>query len=379
MQESGAASQVIDAIRMCDNALNLREDPALVEGNSTLRENLERLESAHSYSWLGYQANVYYSGFQPPPPGEHFSSEWGFQPAIMNPTSSNWQEYSREDVERAALEGIDPGFRGAFKTASDRATAAFEEANSLLLTVCGVLLERNPSPTLERIRNEIESNGGGSSEYALTRAWGPQGRVGSRDSLAISQGIRVPPHKTLAAEQASRLSRFLALEALAKSGREVIRFMEINEMVKGEAASMAVRVFIGHGQAPVWRELKDFIQDRLQLPWEEFNRESAAGIPTAVRLQELLDSSSFALLIMTAEDEHSDKSLHARENVLHEAGLFQGRLGFAKAIVLLEDGCEEFSNIHGLGQIRFPVDDIAACFEEVRRVLEREGALPASA
>jgi hypothetical protein len=35
----------------------------------------------------------------------------------------------------------------------------------------------------------------------------------------------------------------------------------------------------------------------------------------------------------------------------HEVGLFQGRLGFEKAIVLLEDGCEEFSNIKGLVQM----------------------------
>ena len=57
---------------------------------------------------------------------------------------------------------------------------------------------------------------------------------------------------------------------------------------------------------------------------------------------------------MTAEDEQPDGTLRARENVIHEAGLFQGRLGFEKAIILLEEGCEEFSNIEGLGQIRFP-------------------------
>lgn len=62
-------------------------------------------------------------------------------------------------------------------------------------------------------------------------------------------------------------------------------------------------------------------------------------------------------------------------NVVHEAGLFQGRLGFTKAIVLLEEGCEEFSNIQGLGQIRFPKGNIAPAFEEIRRVLEREGLI----
>jgi predicted nucleotide-binding protein len=69
----------------------------------------------------------------------------------------------------------------------------------------------------------------------------------------------------------------------------------------------------------------------------------------------------------------ADGSLQARMNVIHEAGLFQGRLGFSRAIVMLEEGCEEFSNVAGLGQIRFPRGNIAAAFEDVRRVLEREG------
>jgi predicted nucleotide-binding protein len=79
--------------------------------------------------------------------------------------------------------------------------------------------------------------------------------------------------------------------------------------------------------------------------------------------------------VATAEDEAADGTVHARQNVIHEIGLFQGRLGFARAIILLEEGCEEFSNIHGLGQIRFPRGNIAACFEDVRKVLERESIL----
>jgi predicted nucleotide-binding protein len=72
-----------------------------------------------------------------------------------------------------------------------------------------------------------------------------------------------------------------------------------------------------------------------------------------------------------------DGEVQARLNVVHEAGLFQGRLGFTKAIILIEDGCKEFSNIQGLGQIRFPKNNVAAAFEEIRRVLEREGLIDA--
>lgn len=131
-------------------------------------------------------------------------------------------------------------------------------------------------------------------------------------------------------------------------------------------------VFIGHGRSDIWRALKDFLKDRLGLGVEEFNSVPVAGTATAARLNEMLQHASFAFIIMTAEDEQPDGKKRARENVVHEVGLFQGRLGFERAIVLLEEGCGEFSNIHGLGQIRFPKGNIGAAFEEIRRVLERE-------
>lgn len=138
---------------------------------------------------------------------------------------------------------------------------------------------------------------------------------------------------------------------------------------------IGTNVFIGHGRSLLWKELKDFIQERLHLPWDEFNRIPVAGITNIARLSEMLDSAIIALLVMTAEDEQSDGNKRARMNVIHEAGLFQGRLGFTRAIVLLEEGCEEFSNIQGLGQIRFPKGNIKASFEEIRQVLEREGVI----
>lgn len=165
-----------------------------------------------------------------------------------------------------------------------------------------------------------------------------------------------------------------ALPAMLKRLAQLEQLISSLNSVTETALSPAhgKKVFVGHGRSPVWRELKDFLFDRLGLPWDEFNRESVAGISTTERLNQMLDASSFAFLIMTAEDEHADATLHARENVIHEIGLFQGKLGFRRAIVLLEDGCQPFSNIHGLTYISFPRDRISASFEELRRVLERE-------
>jgi hypothetical protein len=62
----------------------------------------------------------------------------------------------------------------------------------------------------------------------------------------------------------------------------------------------------------LWRELKDFIVDRLELPWDEFNREAVAGYSTTARLQAMMQQAGFALLVMTADVERADATLHAR-------------------------------------------------------------------
>ena len=137
------------------------------------------------------------------------------------------------------------------------------------------------------------------------------------------------------------------------------------------------KVFIGHGRSHLWLHLQNFLQARLHLTVDEFNVEPTAGITTKERLEEMLDEAAFAFLVMTAEDEQPDGTKRARENVIHEVGLFQGRLGFRKAIVMLENDCNEFSNIAGVGEIRFNKGDIQSKFEEIRRTLEREKIIKA--
>ncbi|MGE3404568.1 MAG: TIR domain-containing protein [Vicinamibacterales bacterium] len=193
------------------------------------------------------------------------------------------------------------------------------------------------------------------------------------DSTAMTQGLWTPPHIVVLAEVFGLRQPFDAVEKLAHVAKRAASHLRRVERQRAREERTGTNVFIGHGRSTAWRELKDFIQDRLRLPWDEFNRVPVAGVTNINRLGEMLDAAAIAFLVMTAEDEQADGKVRARENVVHEAGLFQGRLGFTRAIIVLEDGCQEFSNIHGLGQIRFPKARISAAFEEIRQVLEREG------
>ena len=125
-------------------------------------------------------------------------------------------------------------------------------------------------------------------------------------------------------------------------------------------------VLIRRGRLPIWRELKDFIEDWLRRPVDESNRLPMAGVPKIARLAEMTDTAAIALLVMTGEDEQPVGQLRGRMNVVHESGLFQGSLGFARGVALFDDDCEEFSNIAGLGQIRFPRGSTRDALEAIR-------------
>lgn len=355
--------------------LKRARDESLVKPLESLDEACDTAARAWSGSNIGYHATVYFTGLAPKPAGIQFSPEWGLmdrwpthQPApgwvIMDNQTVVSELLARANIsDLTKIEHTMTELRESLVTLKEQAVSMLSAS---LAHQKDTFLSRQLQ-LIERLKVAMP----GTIAVSLL----PKGQVWSRDSTAMSQGLAVAPHQTLRAICLSETVTKNGLEALERAVFLSATHLQRMTPMDDSKNTQKTNIVISHGHSPAWRDLKDFISDRLRLPYDEFNRVPVAGIPNSIRLTQMLDAAGIAFIILTGEDEQADGSVRARMNVIHEAGLFQGRLGFSKGIVLLEEGCGEFSNIEGLGQIRFPKGNIKAVFEDIRAVLEREKIL----
>ncbi len=335
----------------------------------------KEISKSFSGSWLGYHSRVYYRDFNTPPAGAVFSPEWGLMDVFSMGSVGDWVKYQHDYViDYIHHESNNIELAGFIKE-SNKVNAIFDVCKSDALSIIHAnrdmlgddkfltdLIEK-----IEKINVTFESQ--------FISFYRPHGQLMSRDMNALTNGVQTPPHIKVLCKAMSIKSPYTSCEELKVNLIRLANHIKNKEKRAVIEDRIGVNIFIGHGRSHMWRELKDFVQDKLRLPYDEFNRVPVAGVTNITRLAQMLDQACIAFLIMTAEDELTDGNKQARMNVIHEVGLFQGRLGFERAIVLLEDGCEEFTNINGLGQIRFPKGNISAVFQDIREVLERENIL----
>ncbi len=144
-----------------------------------------------------------------------------------------------------------------------------------------------------------------------------------------------------------------------------IRTKEENIM----AEDRPFRVFISHGRSPDWREVQSFIEKDLNISTLELAQEPNKGRTVLQKLSDEAQKCSFAIVVMTGDDEVGSGPPRARENVMHEIGFFQGKYGLENVCLLHEEGTSIPSNIHGLVYIPFPKGLIIASFGVLGREL----------
>lgn len=150
----------------------------------------------------------------------------------------------------------------------------------------------------------------------------------------------------------------------------------IRSVILGRERTLPQKVFIGHGRDCDWITLRDMLTD-WELTIEEFNEEPVAGISISQRLKVMLEQSRFAFLLLTGEDKDNKGRLQARMNVIHEIGLFQGRLGAEYAAVLHRKDSRLFSNLDGINRLDYEPGKLSGLRDEIRRLLIARGVMPA--
>jgi hypothetical protein len=184
-------------------------------------------------------------------------------------------------------------------------------------------------------------------------------------------------------------ARHTTVTATAPTREEVLRLLNVFDRRVDESRLPPVPsppppppppppvIFIGHGKSSDWRDLKDHLHEQHGFNVEAYETGARAGHTIRDVLEGMAGRATFAILVMTGEDlvgsaEDADPQLRARQNVVHEVGLFQGSLGWDRAIVAIEEGVEPFSNLQGVNQLRFGKGKIKEVFGDVLATLRRE-------
>ena len=189
--------------------------------------------------------------------------------------------------------------------------------------------------------------------------------------------LYIPPKQT--SDNDSTVKRIVEIINNLNSLNENDLQNEINQMIpKTQTIKSEINdgyVFIGHGRNKIWARLQIYLKDELKLQTMVFEDESHTSESMVPILEDFLSKAMFAVMILTAEDETAEGTVRARQNVIHEIGLFQGRVGFKKVVLLKQEGIEEFTNVSGLQYIPFKDNNIEQTFYELQRTLKREGLI----
>jgi sugar/nucleoside kinase (ribokinase family) len=134
-------------------------------------------------------------------------------------------------------------------------------------------------------------------------------------------------------------------------------------------------VFLVHHDSAYREVVQRFVEEDCGLPMCEITSSDIAGRDFAALLEEQMPKCSFAICLLGKNEKMADGRLRADQNVVYQAGFFQGRYGFGRVALLAEEGCEAFANIAGIVRFDFPSPQVDSTFIDLQRMLRREGLM----
>lgn len=217
--------QIIDELNAladeCERlAKPIREEP-LKSMVDRFTKALIQVKDAHSGSWLGYHAHLYYRNFVMPPAHDCFDSIYGR-------ASSNWQAKDLHDVFDFMIRTSGNPDKSLLESESQNATAIGQVRYEDLMTILSVVLDVTKSTHIEELRDELRNKVVHFSIEKIADAQCPAG-FASADQTAIAQGKVTPPHATLFGWLFQHQLSFQGLEQLSSIARRAAKYLERQE------------------------------------------------------------------------------------------------------------------------------------------------------
>jgi predicted nucleotide-binding protein len=146
-------------------------------------------------------------------------------------------------------------------------------------------------------------------------------------------------------------------------------------LVRGKELRKPPVICLGHGRDTAWKSVFGHLKGSVtpNVDVVNFETDELPGREATEILKKMMERATFAVVLMTAEDQTADGKWRARQNVVHEVGLFQGRLGFEKVVMLVDEKVERPTNLFGV--LHIPFTKIEDSFERLDRALAVAGLI----
>lgn len=184
-----------------------------------LKEVAQRVGSAWSGSWLGYHSRVYYADFIEPPPGAHFSQDWGLMDSYgIDATIGDWKEYRFDDVVSFIKREAGNPDTHKHEEKAQITKEIFEESQSQLLSLFSRILDtlRDDRFFNDIVKKVEDMKVFGINDFINTIR--PSQMI-SRDMTALQAGLHTPAHIFVLAQTYAIRKPFIACGELSKLTR----------------------------------------------------------------------------------------------------------------------------------------------------------------
>lgn len=188
-----------------------------------LSEIVSELNNCWSQSWIGFHANLYFLNFEVPPSWQYqFNSEWG----SLNGIPDYWEEKSYDEVV-SYIEGKSEGLSlNKIHNEIRPLVESIKEIQNFIVTELVVIQkDETYSDELENIM-EIKNHKWGIASSVFITVRTPKNHH-TRDSFAVQQGIKVPPHINYESQILSEVSKIESIEDFIKKTKQLIRKIEL--------------------------------------------------------------------------------------------------------------------------------------------------------